>query len=92
MAQVFDIHSADSFNILQNHDSLGICIDTSSMGHIGNYSHYMGCDQSNYTTNTVVKCFSFMLDTDLRIDIWDISTANYKCTYFKPMDFIVQTM
>ena len=33
-----------------------------------------------------------MLDMDLRIGIWNISTTNYKCTSFKPVGFTVQTM
>ena len=34
----------------------------------------------------------FLLDMDLRICIWNISTTNYKCTSFKPVGFTVQTM
>ena len=34
----------------------------------------------------------FLLDMDLRIGIWNISTTNYKCTSFKPVGFTVQTM
>ena len=40
----------------------------------------------------LVKFFSYMLDMDLRIGIWDISTTNYKCTSFNPVGFTVQTM
>ena len=29
----------------------------------------------------LVKIFSYMLDMDLRIGIWNISTTYYKCTY-----------
>ena len=29
---------------------------------------------------------------DLRVDIWNISTTNYKCTSFKPVGFTVQNM
>ena len=32
-----------------------------------------------------------MLDMDLRIGIWNISTTDYKCTLFKPVGFTVQT-
>ena len=35
---------------------------------------------------------SFLLDMDLRIGIWNISTTNYKCISFKPVSFTVQTM
>ena len=34
----------------------------------------------------------FLLDMDLRIGIWNISTTNYKCTSFKPVGFTAQTM
>ena len=40
----------------------------------------------------LVKLFSYMLDMDLRIGIWNISTTIYKCTSFKPVGFTVQTM
>ena len=40
----------------------------------------------------LVKLFSYMLDMDLRIGIWNISTTTYKCTSFKPVGFTVQTM
>ena len=40
----------------------------------------------------LVKFFSYMLDMDLRIGIWNISTTNYKCTSFKPVGFTLQTM
>ena len=40
----------------------------------------------------LVKFFSYMLDMDLRIGIWNISTTNYKWTSFKPVGFTVQTM
>ena len=33
-----------------------------------------------------------MMDMDLRIGIWNISTTNYKCISFKPVGFTVQTM
>ena len=40
----------------------------------------------------LVKIFSYMLDMDHRIGIWNISTNNYKCTSFKPVGFTVQTV
>ena len=40
----------------------------------------------------LVKIFSFMLDMELRIGIWNISTTNYKCTSSKPVGFTVHTM
>ena len=40
----------------------------------------------------LVNFFSYMLDIDLSIDIWNISTTNYKCTSFKPVGFTVQTI
>ena len=33
-----------------------------------------------------------MLDIDLRVGIWNISTTNHECTSFKPVGFTVQTM
>ena len=33
-----------------------------------------------------------MLNMDLRVGIWNISTTNYKCTSFKPVGFTVQNM
>ena len=33
-----------------------------------------------------------MLDMELRIGIWNVSTTNYKCTSFKPVGFAVQAM
>ena len=40
----------------------------------------------------LVKIFSYMLDMDLRIGIWNISNTSYKYTSFKPVGFTVQTM
>ena len=40
----------------------------------------------------LVKLFNYMLDMDLMVGIWNISTTNYKCTSFKPVGFIAQTM
>ena len=40
----------------------------------------------------LVKYFSYMLDMDLRIGIWNISTTNYKSTSFKPVGFTVKTI
>ena len=40
----------------------------------------------------LIKFVSYMLDMDLRIGIWNISTTNYKCTSFKPVGFTEQTM
>ena len=68
--QVFDIHSANNFKILQTHE-VAWHLDwyLTSKGHSGNYFHYMECVQSNHSPNTVVKVFSHMLDMGLRIDI-----------------------
>ena len=40
----------------------------------------------------LVKFFSYMLDMDLRVGIWNIITTNYKCTSFKPVGSTVQAM
>ena len=68
--QIFDIHSANNFNILKTHD-VAWHLDwyLTSKGHSGNHFHYMECVQSNHSPNTVVKVFTHMLDMDLRIDI-----------------------
>ena len=39
----------------------------------------------------LVNFFSYMLDMDLRIGIWNISTTNNKFISFKPVGFTVQT-
>ena len=40
----------------------------------------------------LVKISSYMLDMDLRIGSWNISTTNDKCNSLKPVGFTVQTM
>ena len=75
--QVFDIHSANNFKILQTHD-VAWHLDwyLTSKGHSGNHSHYMECVQSNHSPNTVVKVFSHMLNMDMFRLLKDVSGRN----------------
>ena len=68
--QVFDIYSANNFNILQTRNfAWHLDWYFSSKGHSDIHYHYMGCVQSKHSPNTAVKVFSYMLDMNLRIYI-----------------------
>ena len=68
--QVFYIHYANNFNVLQTHDfAWHLDWYFSFKGHSGNHFHYMECVLSNHSPNAVVKVFSYILDMDIRIDI-----------------------
>ena len=46
-----------------------------------------------FKANTrLVKILGYVLNMDLRIGIWNISTTNYKCSSFKPVGFTAQTV
>ena len=54
-------------------------------------THCLGLVHETMVSAVCLYIF-FLLDMDLRIGIWNISTTNYKCTSFKPVGFTAQTM